>query len=363
MPEEQRRVFQQMADQDKYRYKQEKDQYDNMLRATLNSDEVDGESGQSGPAGAPGPVAPVPVHQRYPNNGIHSLNKNLPIQNIKYQVPQQQLATEPLMQHSGMIQGNLIQNGGQILRGGLSSGIPLQGPATMHTVDPAVAAQHRAAYAAAAAAATNMNYSSPGVAMGIHQGRQDRKGQLQQQHHNQYATYPTSSTQTSYISLKQQQQLAVTARLGTQGREYVTDQDGRVRNVKQQGTFIPPVSTISIQQSRKVDNSPQDGKNNIKTTVDSKEMPKVGVAASQVPRKMPEVNLMPRIGSNGNLQLIPGTFGTAAAASTTTMKRTDSANSLSRIGSGTSLFMLPGTNSFPRTPSYPMLPQIDFGGP
>jgi len=359
MPEEQRRVFQQMADQDKYRYKQEKDQYDNMLRATLNSDEVDGESGQSGPAGAPGPVAPIPAHQPYPNNGVHSIHQNLPVQSTKYQIPQQQLPTQPLMQHAGMIHGGLIKNGAQI-GGGLSGGIPLQGP-TMQAVDPAVAAQHRAAYAAAAAAAaaTNINYPSPGVAMAMHSGRQDRKGQ-QQPHHTQYATYPTSSTQT-YVSLKQQQQQqqqqpAITARLGTQGREYVTDQDGRVINVKQQGPFIPPISAISM-QSRKVDN-PQDGKNG--KTVDSKEMLKVGVAAAQVQRKMPEGNLMPRIGSNGNLQIVPATFGTASAA---TMKRTDSANSLTRIGSGTSLFMLPGTNSFPRTPSYPMLPQIDFGGP
>mmetsp|Transcript_1202 Transcript_1202/g.2021 ORF Transcript_1202/g.2021 Transcript_1202/m.2021 type:complete len:428 (+) Transcript_1202:466-1749(+) len=78
MPEDQRRVFQQMADQDKYRYKQEKDQYDNMLRATLNSDELEAVNGGAAmpPMQAQRPGG-VEAMQRF-ENGMPRADAKLP---------------------------------------------------------------------------------------------------------------------------------------------------------------------------------------------------------------------------------------------------------------------------------------------
>eukprot|EP00468_Gymnochlora_sp_CCMP2014_P011954 CAMPEP_0167764448 /NCGR_PEP_ID=MMETSP0110_2-20121227/14037_1 /TAXON_ID=629695 /ORGANISM="Gymnochlora sp., Strain CCMP2014" /LENGTH=320 /DNA_ID=CAMNT_0007651851 /DNA_START=275 /DNA_END=1237 /DNA_ORIENTATION=+ len=114
MPEDQRRVFQQMADQDKFRYRQEKDQYDNMLRATLNSDELEAQGGEPSrqlpaalPASLPPPISQNPQGAMSSHGYPQSLNipaamaQTMPLsvhQQALPQIPQSISQTMSIMQ-------------------------------------------------------------------------------------------------------------------------------------------------------------------------------------------------------------------------------------------------------------------------
>jgi len=302
MPEEQRRVFQQMADQDKFRYKQEKDQYDNMLRATLNSDEI-------GEEGAASVQPPAIANQQYPNANYGAMPMNQ-LKSMQSRGPQTKIqkAYHPTHMVSGIASG--IPNGMQ-----MANGVPVQAihPGLAYTMG-----KHPQAHAIPAIN-PNMNPS--------HLNRKNT------QNLNSFPTLTTQNYQTKST--------APSRRLDSKGGNISHHYQQHLQQQQQQ---VYQMQLQQQQQQQKLYSKPgfahpskSSKSNNRKSKLDSKG------SSNSLQRKGSDQNISSKNGvQNG-------------------MHRNESSGSLTRVGSGTSaLFMLPQM-AIPRVPSYTMLHPLDFG--
>jgi len=310
-----------------------------MLRATLSTDEIEA-------AEAAGKAGQLPPHQGFPPNA--NIHQGIP----KPYHPQSEVAKfqKPFhgaqsMLHPGMMQGGQLQPAGIRHGDPTQNGIPMNVP--VQTLDPL---QHRAYIQANSfpPGALSKHSSLPALdPTMMHPGMQGDRKAIPAQY-----PYPAiTGTQPNYaMNASVVRRVDGQSDTSLQKRKFVDSQRARNVKYKPDNGFMPHLAGV---KSRKIDMHERkvkmgDGKDHVSM---------MGPDGRQ--RKLsqdPNAKVSGKHIGGGPPQM-PGypISGTGA------MGRTDSATSLSRVGSGTSLFMLPQMGGFPRVPSYPVLPTIDFG--
>eukprot|EP00468_Gymnochlora_sp_CCMP2014_P005191 CAMPEP_0167757404 /NCGR_PEP_ID=MMETSP0110_2-20121227/9907_1 /TAXON_ID=629695 /ORGANISM="Gymnochlora sp., Strain CCMP2014" /LENGTH=348 /DNA_ID=CAMNT_0007643591 /DNA_START=275 /DNA_END=1321 /DNA_ORIENTATION=+ len=348
MPEDQRRVFQQMADQDKFRYRQEKDQYDNMLRATLNSDELEAQGGEPSrqlpaalPASLPPPISQNPQGAMSSHGYPQSLNipaamaQTMPLsvhQQALPQIPQSISQTMSIMQSNsqGALYNQYSKLGKDISRDqkgvvqnlhGMANGIQnglqnrdLSNPVSGIAYPPQMMRMAPQGVGHSSAVPSNVDPLDTKV-NGLKMS---------------YAVGPESSAR---IEGGKGQQRPVSHPVSGMDKKGGIIHDERYRGLtyrNPQAFAIPSNAKQPAAKFRRVD------------------------TPAEIKSKMREGKVA------GNERVSLDAKHSPSVTGLQMQHRTNSGTGLNRVGSGNALFLLPSRQDpFPRTPSYPMI-QLDI---